>query len=212
MRGKRVASKKRVCPFIRLHFLLCSGQAIFAFADDYAFVIQGLLDLYEVSFDCALIRLALQLQEKMDAFFWDAEKNSGFYLSEAGDSSILMRMMEGQSRGWLLWAAMRAAIAGISERRRIGIRESGVDRVTVSSIVLCLLTEQDGAEPATNSIAASNLLRLADILQREEMRERARKIFEGAASRLSKYPYILPKMLVAHHRASIAPTQVKEEL
>jgi uncharacterized protein YyaL (SSP411 family) len=79
-------------------------------------------------------------------------------------------------------------------------------------MVLYFRSEQDGAEPATNSIAASNLLRLADILQREEMHERAKKIFEGAASRLSKYPYILPKMLVANHRASIAPTQVREKL
>jgi hypothetical protein len=42
------------------------------FADDYAFVIQGFLDLYEASFDVDWLKLAAQLQETQDRLFFDA--------------------------------------------------------------------------------------------------------------------------------------------
>src|SRR4029453_12482305 len=48
-----------------------------AFADDYAFVIQGLLDLYEASFDVEWLKFATALQEAQDRLFFD-EKNGGF--------------------------------------------------------------------------------------------------------------------------------------
>src|SRR5437773_2740602 len=41
------------------------------FADDYAFVIQGLIDLYEASFDIEWLKLAIQLQETQDRLFFD---------------------------------------------------------------------------------------------------------------------------------------------
>src|SRR5437879_8458913 len=45
-----------------------------AFADDYAFVIQGLLDLYEASFDVEWLKFAVQLQETQDRLCF-VEKN-----------------------------------------------------------------------------------------------------------------------------------------
>ena len=39
------------------------------FADDYAFVIQGLLDLYEASFDVSWFQFAIELQETQDQLF-----------------------------------------------------------------------------------------------------------------------------------------------
>ncbi len=63
------------------------------FADDYAFVIQGLLDLYEASFHVAWLKFAQQLQETQNRLFWDEE--SGGYFGGAGtDASILLRMKE----------------------------------------------------------------------------------------------------------------------
>ena len=68
-------------------------SAVEGFADDYAFLIQGLLDLYEASFDVGWLRFALELQETQDRLFWDAER--GGYFSGAGnDSSILLRLKE----------------------------------------------------------------------------------------------------------------------
>ena len=48
------------------------------FADDYAFVIQGLLDLYEASFDVEWLKFAVELQETQDRLFFD-EKNGGYF-------------------------------------------------------------------------------------------------------------------------------------
>ena len=63
------------------------------FADDYAFVIQGLIDLYRVSFEMRWLKFALELQNKMDALFWD-DKGGGYFSVTGHDSSILLRMKE----------------------------------------------------------------------------------------------------------------------
>lgn len=41
------------------------------FADDYAFVISGLLDLYGASGETPWLAFAQQLQQKQDELFWD---------------------------------------------------------------------------------------------------------------------------------------------
>src|SRR6478672_11757375 len=63
------------------------------FADDYAFVIQGLLDLYEASFDPGWLKFALELQGQMDALFWDNE-SGGYFTVTGHDSNILLRLKE----------------------------------------------------------------------------------------------------------------------
>ncbi|CAN5355895.1 thioredoxin domain-containing protein [soil metagenome] len=63
------------------------------FAEDYAFYIQGLLDLYEASFDVQWLRLAEQLQATQDRLFWD-EKNGGYFTSTGEDPSVLLRLKE----------------------------------------------------------------------------------------------------------------------
>ena len=70
------------------------GQAsIEGFTDDYAFFIQGLLDLYEAGFNIADLQWALALQEKQNTLFWDEE--DGAYFSTSGDdASILVRIKD----------------------------------------------------------------------------------------------------------------------
>ena len=57
------------------------------FAEDYASLIQGLLDLYEADFDVGHLQWALELQEKMDALFWD-EQNGGYFSTHRGQTKI----------------------------------------------------------------------------------------------------------------------------
>src|SRR5436305_3001896 len=63
------------------------------FADDYAFVIQSLLDLYEASFDVAWLKFAIQLQETQDRLFFD-EKNGGYFSTSGKDESVFLRMKD----------------------------------------------------------------------------------------------------------------------
>ncbi len=72
----------------------CAGRSTEqGFAEDYAFLIQGLLDLYEATFEVEWIQWAKVLQQKMDQLFWDAS-GSGYFSSAAGDPHLLMRMKE----------------------------------------------------------------------------------------------------------------------
>ena len=81
------ASRKRLARSFR------HGRSVDGFADDYAFVIQGLLDLYEASFDIRWLKFALELQATFDAQFFD-QNAGGYFTVTGGDQAILLRMKE----------------------------------------------------------------------------------------------------------------------
>ncbi|MGJ8653392.1 MAG: thioredoxin domain-containing protein [Opitutaceae bacterium] len=68
-------------------------STIDAFAADYTFLIQGLLDLYEAGFDSQWLQWAETLQQKQDTLFWDKTDGS-YFASHADDTSVIMRMKE----------------------------------------------------------------------------------------------------------------------
>src|SRR5262249_5812858 len=71
-----------------------AGSAdIDGYLDDYTFLTQGLLDLYEASFDVQLLSWAIQLQQAQDRLFWD-EKQGGYFTTSGQDQSILLRTRE----------------------------------------------------------------------------------------------------------------------
>lgn len=63
------------------------------FPDDYASLIQGLLDLYEADFDVGWLQWALDLQEKQDALFADSE-HGGYFSTAPGAPGILLRIKD----------------------------------------------------------------------------------------------------------------------
>jgi uncharacterized protein YyaL (SSP411 family) len=137
------------------------ASEVAGFADDYAALIQGLLDLYEADFDTAWLKWALELQAKQDTLFGDPAH--GGYFSVTKDApNILLRMKE----------------------------------------------DYDGAEPSPNSVAALNLLRLAQITDDAALRERATKTLAAFSEQLSKVPTSLPQMLVALDASLAKPRQI----
>ncbi len=66
----------------------------------------------------------------------------------------------------------------------------------------------DGATPSSNSVSASNLLRLASFTGEERYRKRADELFTAASGYLSRAPLALPRMLCALDFATAAPREV----
>jgi len=99
-----LAAAQRAATFIESHLMdsdtgkllrryRVGETAIDGFVDDYATFIQGLLDLYEASFDVKWLTLAIDLQQKQDVLFWD--NIGGGYFSTAGqDPNLLFRMKD----------------------------------------------------------------------------------------------------------------------
>jgi len=65
------------------------------------------------------------------------------------------------------------------------------------SLVMRLKDDYDGAEPSGNSVAVHNLLRLAEITNREDFRGSAMRTLEAFHGRLSAAPMGVPEMLAA---------------
>jgi uncharacterized protein YyaL (SSP411 family) len=70
------------------------GKGPIGQADDYAFLIKGLLDLYEVTGKEDHLLFAIKLQETLDADFYDQEQ--GGYFASAPDPHILIRLRDNQ--------------------------------------------------------------------------------------------------------------------
>ncbi|HUI80778.1 MAG TPA: thioredoxin domain-containing protein [Bryobacteraceae bacterium] len=77
-----------------------------------------------------------------------------------------------------------------------------------SSLVLRVKEDYDGAEPSGNSVAALNLLRLAQFTGRGEFRKSAERLISAFGPRLSVAPVAIPKMLVAVDFLLSDPRQV----
>jgi uncharacterized protein YyaL (SSP411 family) len=70
------------------------GQAgINAILDDYAFLIWGLIELYEATFDTHYLKTALDLNGEMLRQFWD-EKVGGFFFTPDDGETLIVRKKE----------------------------------------------------------------------------------------------------------------------
>jgi uncharacterized protein YyaL (SSP411 family) len=67
--------------------------AIEGMHDDYAFFTQGLIDLYEATFEYRYLAEAISLTDRQTALFEDAE-SGGFYASAQEDAAKLIRMKD----------------------------------------------------------------------------------------------------------------------
>ena len=130
-------------------------------SDDYAFLIQGLLDLYEASFDPKWLAWAEKLADRLQTDFYDSD--GGYYMSGKGEGeNLLVRLME----------------------------------------------DSDNVEPAASSVAASVMLRLAQLTDREELREASVKTISRFGKQLERAPRSFPQMMIAVGDMSGKPRQI----
>jgi uncharacterized protein YyaL (SSP411 family) len=116
--------------------------------EDYSFLIAGLLDLYEASFDKKWMSASVMLAEEMVGLFWDAD-GGGFFLKPPGGEIVAIK--EGY----------------------------------------------DGPTPSGNSIAALDLLRLAEFTGNQGFREMAETTLKLFADAMESTPTGYLEMLAA---------------
>jgi uncharacterized protein YyaL (SSP411 family) len=129
--------------------------------EDYAFLVQGLIDLYGTSFDSHWLELAVEITTRQIALFND-ENQGAFFDSPVTAENVLVRMRN----------------------------------------------DYDGAEPAGNSVAAMNLLRLARITDNKEWRKKAEAILAFFADGLLAQPFERPAMAAAYDLSRQKPRQI----
>uniref|UniRef100_A0A669D4Z7 Spermatosis associated 20 n=1 Tax=Oreochromis niloticus TaxID=8128 RepID=A0A669D4Z7_ORENI len=71
------------------------SPSISGFLDDYAFIICGLLDLYEATLQTEWLQWAEELQLRQDVLFWD-DQGGGYFCSDPTDSTVLLQLKEDQ--------------------------------------------------------------------------------------------------------------------
>jgi uncharacterized protein YyaL (SSP411 family) len=68
------------------------GQAgITAHLDDYAFLVWGLIELYEATFDAYYLENALRMNEEMLKHFWDDKSGGLFFTPDDGEALIVRK-------------------------------------------------------------------------------------------------------------------------
>lgn len=138
---------------------LLRTAAVAAFVEDYAFLIHGLLDLYQADFDPRWLDWARTLQQRQETLFAAPD---GSYYSAGDDPHLWLRMRE----------------------------------------------DYDGAEPSPNSVAVSNLLRLALWFEADGGRPRAERLLASFAARLLESPETLPLMASTLELAAAPPRRL----
>ena len=132
-----------------LHRYRDTQAGIPALIDDYAFLVWGLLELYETSFEAPYLRKAGELTQEMIAHFWD-EGNGGFYFTPDDGEPLITRPKE----------------------------------------------LYDGALPSGNSVALSNLLRLARSTANTDYQEKAAHLVQLFSPAVKQAPSAYTQLMV----------------
>jgi uncharacterized protein YyaL (SSP411 family) len=70
------------------------GDAAYAgYLDDYAFMVWGLIELYEATFEVTYLEAAIALNREMVDIFWD-KKGGGLYFTGKGNETLITRSKE----------------------------------------------------------------------------------------------------------------------
>jgi uncharacterized protein YyaL (SSP411 family) len=83
--------KEMKTPEGKLYHRYAKGEkAINGFLDDYTYLVYGLIELYESSFEEKYLRSSIELTKTMIEQFWDKEKGGFFFTTKSDDNSLPM--------------------------------------------------------------------------------------------------------------------------
>ncbi|KAI4181422.1 MAG: hypothetical protein LQ348_005022, partial [Seirophora lacunosa] len=122
------------------------------FCDDYAFLIHGLIDLYEATFDETYLQFADMLQTSQTRLLHDSSTpHGGFFTTAPSSPHLLLHLKSGM----------------------------------------------DAAEPSPNSVSATNLFRLASLLDHQPYRDLALNTIAAFEAEVEQFPWCFAGMLGA---------------
>jgi uncharacterized protein YyaL (SSP411 family) len=99
-----LADAQRAATFIKTHLWNASTRTLLrryrkgesgvdAYAEDYSFLVFGLLELFQADADPGWLDWAVQLQARQDELFWD-QVEGGWFSTTGQDASLLLRLKE----------------------------------------------------------------------------------------------------------------------
>jgi len=99
-----VRDAERAAAFVRAHLWNPATRTLLrrfrhgdagveGYAEDYAYLTFGLLELFQAGGDATWLEWALELQQRMDELFWDAV-DGGWFSTTGTDSTVLLRLKE----------------------------------------------------------------------------------------------------------------------
>jgi uncharacterized protein len=174
-----------------------------AHLDDYSFMIWGLLELYETTFDASYLSDALALNQTLIDHFWD-NKNGSFYFTADDGEDILVRHRElydgavpsGNSVSALNNLRL-ARLTGNAELEQIAQKTAGayeVDLQRVPSAYTFMLSALDFALGPTAEVV------IAGDLQDAKTRQLLEKLFSS----------FIPRKVVLLHQPGDEGRQIEE--
>ncbi|QSS49488.1 DUF255 domain-containing protein [Histoplasma capsulatum var. duboisii H88] len=153
------------------------------FADDYAYLISGLIDLYEATFDDSYLQFAEQLQRYLNIYFLapgpTATPSPTTTTSTSTSTSIDTTTPQSSSAGYYTTP---------STLHQTPTHPAPLFRLKAGT---------DASTPSPNGVIARNLLRLSTLLEDDTYRRLARDTVSAFAVEIMQHPFLFVGLLDA---------------
>ena len=158
---------------------VCNNK-IEGFSSDYSYLIQGLLDLYEASFDLFYLQWAIELQKIQVELFFDSEtKSNDNDNNNDKDKDKDKAMKQNKKNKKRVYGGFYESL---SNDKNLLIRQK---------------EEYDGAEPSSTSIAIGNMLRLYKMCNNNEFLKYSHQSLNAFWKQMQDKPMALPQCIVS---------------
>ncbi|KKZ61971.1 hypothetical protein EMCG_03528 [[Emmonsia] crescens] len=151
------------------------------FADDYAYLVSGLIDLYEATFDDSYLQFAEQLQQYLNKYFLAPGP------TPAPASTPTTTTTE--------TTPASSVSAGSSSSGYYTTPSTLTQTFTHPPPLFRLKTGTDAATPSPNGVIARNLLRLSTLLEDDTYKRLAQETVNAFAVEIMQHPFLFVGLL-----------------
>jgi uncharacterized protein YyaL (SSP411 family) len=171
---------------------------VLAFADDYAFLLDGLLDLYTATLEREWLDWAKQLQ--------------GMHYPSELPREVLLIIIDTQTALFYDAPLSKSSATTTTTPSPRNAHSGGfysTESATLSPTILRLKSGMDKAHPSTNAVSASNLFRLGTLLDTEAYVLQARETVNAFEAEILQYPWLFVSLLTGVVTARLGVKRVE---